>query len=204
MNYTSNYNLKKPSVSDDANINDLNNNFDVIDGALNEHDTQLNTIGTKAEQNRKSLDTHQKVLSQHGASIAELQNNSGSSSFPTQIKDFVSETGTSNGWKYEKWDSGKMVLRTHYKPGDKVFYSTDTSFKYSSYYITYPLSFGSTPWCVSITPIFKGSDEWGFTSLKASNVSSCSFECYLHDANVNTESYDVEFLIEVVGNYMVG
>lgn len=43
MNYSSNYNFKKPSSSDYYNVSDFNDNFDAIDTALNSIESDLNT-----------------------------------------------------------------------------------------------------------------------------------------------------------------
>lgn len=46
MKYTGNYNLKKPELTDIANIEDLNDNADIIDQALKAHDDALVTKET--------------------------------------------------------------------------------------------------------------------------------------------------------------
>ena len=54
MKYTSNYNLKKPEGSDTVNIDDLNDNFDVIDQALKNHEDDLATKETPAGAQAKA------------------------------------------------------------------------------------------------------------------------------------------------------
>ena len=54
MKYTSNYNLKKPEGSDTVNIDDLNDNFDVIDQALKNHEDDLASKETPAGAQAKA------------------------------------------------------------------------------------------------------------------------------------------------------
>lgn len=171
MNYTSNYNLKKPSGSDKVNVSDFNNNFDTIDGILKTHE--------------------------------ELQNNQGGSSFPTQIKDFVTETGTINSWKYEKWDSGKVVCQRYYQPGSQTFYSTDTVFDYSSFNIVLPNLFATTPYGVTITPVMD-SDTYGFITVKGLSSTILQWETYAYNSETTSKEYLTAYFIELVGDFMVG
>jgi len=54
LKYTGNYNLKKPEGSDTVNIDDLNDNFDVIDQALKNHEDDLATKETPAGAQAKA------------------------------------------------------------------------------------------------------------------------------------------------------
>lgn len=53
MQYTSRLNLKKPDLTDYVNVNDLNENFDIIDrtvGELQDGSTEIQNLETKSKQ----------------------------------------------------------------------------------------------------------------------------------------------------------
>lgn len=60
MQYTTNYNLKKPEGTDPVLVGDLNDNSDIIDTALGGLDTALETMGTtvggKEDSSNKTQD----------------------------------------------------------------------------------------------------------------------------------------------------
>ena len=93
MKYTGNYNLKKPEGSDTVNIDDLNDNFDVIDQALKNHEDDLATKETPAgaqakantaEANAKAYtDAHEQKCAHSGQKPCRL---SGKANLPKQCE----------------------------------------------------------------------------------------------------------------------
>lgn len=132
----------------------------------------------------------------------EIKNLSSSGSGSVPYNDFIVEQGKSNGWYYEKWDSGKAVCRQLYQPNTQTFYSTDTEFKYHSYTVSLPSIFEETPYYISANPYYTG-EYHGYTTIKSAFKQAFEFEAYLHTAD-NATSFDCNFFIEVIGNYMVG
>lgn len=73
MNYTTNYNLKKPSSSDFVKVSDLNENFDVIDGALKSADDKINTANQKTVASVSVSGTTITFKNEAGAVIATIE-----------------------------------------------------------------------------------------------------------------------------------
>ena len=75
MKYTGNYNLKKPEGSDTVNIDNLNDNFDVIDQALKNHDDELATKETPAGAQAKAEAAAGAVQAKLDAHLAKTTQN---------------------------------------------------------------------------------------------------------------------------------
>jgi len=77
--YTSNYNLRKPELTDSANITSGNDNWDIIDSELNElSNTKLDKPTTATDGNIAVFDTDQDAIKDSGYSPSDLINKMGS------------------------------------------------------------------------------------------------------------------------------
>ena len=73
MEYTQNYNLKKPGQEDFYNVKDFNDNADIINQALKAHDDALATKETLAGAQAK-VDAHAALTTAHSATSAATAN----------------------------------------------------------------------------------------------------------------------------------
>ena len=75
MKYTGNYNLKKPEGSDVVNIDDLNDNADIIDQKLKEHEDAITTKETPQGAQEKADAALASAKAYTDQEVTEIANN---------------------------------------------------------------------------------------------------------------------------------
>lgn len=91
------------------------------------------------------------------------------------VKDYVVERGTSNGWTYEKWNSGKMTAEIDKEYASIVFNTSAYSYWYrpaSALSVTFPAGLTAAPVFDVIRVSYMNS--WSMTNIYAPDITASS------------------------------